>query len=82
MLLNVKPHQLARTPRPSLTFWNLEFVKYSVYSQGCRPLATENFAEHRKITLAGILNRIEGKEKLCFQVRCVRKVYVGATVLS
>lgn len=33
--LNLKPHQLARTPWPSLKFWNLEFVKYSFRSQVC-----------------------------------------------
>lgn len=33
-LWNPKPHQLSRTPRPSLRFWNLEFVKYSRSSQG------------------------------------------------
>lgn len=29
LLLNLKSQQLARTPRLSLAFWNLEFVKYS-----------------------------------------------------
>nr|XP_044633763.1 uncharacterized protein LOC106845977 isoform X2 [Equus asinus] len=36
-LWNPKPHQLSRTPRPSLRFWNLEFVKYSRSSQNVAP---------------------------------------------